>query len=63
MWRTALIAFGLMLVFEGLLPLVFPRLWKDTWRKLAELESGQIRFLGLVSIVAGALILFSFAAF
>lgn len=53
-----LTAFALMLVLEGLLPFVAPRAWRETFRRITELADGQIRFLGLSSIVVGILLLF-----
>jgi uncharacterized protein YjeT (DUF2065 family) len=50
-------AFALMLVIEGVLPFVAPRLWRDTFRSLTELKDGQIRFAGLVSMAAGLALL------
>jgi uncharacterized protein len=56
---TLLMAFGLMLVIEGLLPFVAPRLWRDTFRRVTEMADGQLRFIGLTSIIVGlAMILF-----
>jgi len=46
-------AFALVLVVEGLLPLVAPGVWRDSFRKLVQLTDGQLRFIGLVSIVVG----------
>lgn len=58
MASTLLMAFGLMLVVEGLLPFIAPRLWRDTFRRITEMADGQLRFVGLTSIIAGlALIL------
>jgi hypothetical protein len=50
---TLLAAFALVLVVEGLLPFAAPRLWRDSFRKLVELTDGQLRFIGMVSIVLG----------
>jgi len=50
---SLLAAFALVLVIEGLLPLLAPRLWRESFRKLVELTDGQLRFIGLLSIVAG----------
>ena len=58
MWVTLLTAFGLMLILEGLLPFLAQKAWKDTFRRITELADGQIRFLGLSSIVAGIVLLF-----
>ena len=53
MSESLLAAFALVLVVEGIMPLVAPRLWRDSFRKLVELTDGQLRFIGLVSIVIG----------
>lgn len=58
MVTTLLTAFALMLVLEGLLPFIAPRAWRETFRRITELADGQIRFLGLSSIVVGILLLF-----
>ena len=49
---------ALMLVIEGILPFTAPKLWRETFRKLIEMSDGQIRFSGLISMVAGLVILF-----
>jgi uncharacterized protein len=46
-------AFALVLVVEGLLPLVAPKVWRDSFQKLVLLTDGQLRFIGLISIVMG----------
>ena len=46
-------AFALVLVVEGLLPLVAPRVWRESFQKLVLLTDGQLRFVGLVSIAIG----------
>jgi uncharacterized protein len=46
-------AFALVLVLEGLLPFVAPRVWRESFQKLVLLTDGQLRFIGLVSIVIG----------
>ena len=51
-------AIALMLVIEGILPFTAPKLWRETFRKLIEMTDGQIRFGGLISMLAGLLILF-----
>jgi uncharacterized protein YjeT (DUF2065 family) len=50
-------AFALVLVVEGLLPLFAPRLWRDSFAKLVAMSDGQLRFIGLASIVAGLIAL------
>lgn len=56
MTTTLIMAFGLMLVLEGVLPLVAPQVWRDTFRRMIELNDGQLRFAGLLSMAIGLLI-------
>ena len=46
-------AFALVLVVEGLLPLMAPRFWRESFAKLVTLSDGQLRFVGLAAIVLG----------
>ena len=50
-------AFALMLVIEGILPFLAPKLWRDTFRSLTELRDGQLRFAGLASMAVGLALL------
>lgn len=54
---TLLAALGLMLVLEGLLPLLAPGAWRDTFKRMIELKDGQLRFVGLISIFGGFLLI------
>ena len=58
MGNTLLIALALMLIIEGLLPFLVPGFWRETFRRLTEMSDGQVRFLGLSSMLAGLLLLF-----
>jgi uncharacterized protein YjeT (DUF2065 family) len=51
-------AVALMLVIEGLLPFLLPTIWRQAFRRLTEMSDGQIRFVGLSSMLAGLLLLF-----
>ena len=53
-----MMAVALMLVIEGLLPFLFPTVWRVAFRRLTELSDGQIRFVGLSSMLVGLLLLF-----
>ena len=53
MTNSLFIAFALMLVLEGLMPFVAPAAWRETFRRLIQLSDGQIRFIGLSSMVIG----------
>ncbi|MDD2883910.1 MAG: DUF2065 domain-containing protein [Dechloromonas sp.] len=58
MTSTLLMAFALMLVLEGLMPFIAPAAWRETFRRLIQFSDGQIRFIGLTSMLVG-LILFT----
>ncbi len=57
MLNLLLLAFALMLVIEGLLPFLAPRVWRETFRRVTELSDGQIRFIGLSSMLFGVVLL------
>jgi uncharacterized protein YjeT (DUF2065 family) len=48
-----LTAFALMLVFEGLLPFISPARWREVFSRIQAMSDGQIRFVGLASILMG----------
>ena len=56
--NALMMAVALMLVIEGLLPFLLPKVWRDAFRRLTEMSDGQIRFVGLSSMLAGLLLLF-----
>lgn len=58
MGSTLIAAFALMLVLEGMLPFIAPARWRETFLQLARLADGQIRFIGLASMLVGLLLLF-----
>jgi len=52
-----LAALALLLVFEGVLPFVSPKAWRRVFEQATRLSDGQIRFLGLTSLLLGLLLL------
>lgn len=48
---------GLMLVLEGILPFLAPQSWRQTFRRMIELKDGQLRFVGLLSMAGGLLLM------
>jgi hypothetical protein len=61
MGTNLLLALALMLILEGVLPFLAPNLWRDTFRKITQMSDGQIRFVGLSSMIVGLLLLLLFA--
>ena len=56
MWSALGLALALMLVLEGVLPLVAPAAWRRMFSRVTELNDGQIRFFGLIAVAGGALL-------
>jgi uncharacterized protein YjeT (DUF2065 family) len=57
MGSTLAMAFGLMLVIEGVMPFLAPAQWREMLRRVGALADGQIRFFGLAMMVAGIAVL------
>ncbi len=55
-----MMAFALMLVLEGVLPLLVPQLWRQTFQRMVGLNDGQLRFMGLISMLGGLTLLLIF---
>ena len=58
MTDNLLTAFALMLVIEGLMPFLVPNAWRQTFRRRIEMSDGQLRFVGLSSMLAGLILLY-----
>ncbi len=58
MGKIVLTALALMLIIEGALPFLAPGFWRETFRRITEMSDGQLRFIGLTSMLAGLLLLF-----
>ena len=55
-----LAALALMLVIEGLLPFFNPAAWRSVFERAVQMSDGQIRFIGLSSMLAGLVMLLLF---
>jgi hypothetical protein len=53
------LAVALVLIFEGLLPLVAPSVWRRTFSEMLKLRDGQLRFFGLMTLGGGLLLWWS----
>ena len=47
-----------MLVLEGVLPLIAPDSWRETFKRMIAFNNGQLRFIGLFSILGGLLLIY-----
>jgi uncharacterized protein YjeT (DUF2065 family) len=50
-------ALALMLVMEGVLPFLAPAAWREAFSRMIAMRDGQIRFMGLISMLFGLLLL------
>ncbi|MDR0565265.1 MAG: DUF2065 domain-containing protein [Azoarcus sp.] len=57
MGNNLLSAIALMLILEGCIPFTAPTLWREIFRHLTAMRDGQIRYIGLSSILAGLALL------
>lgn len=57
MAHDLLTAFALVLIIEGLLPFISPTFWQKTMRDLSQINPKTIRVGGIVSMLAGAILL------
>ncbi len=48
-----LIAIGLFLVFEGLMPALFPKQWKKTVSEMVKSPETNLRIMGFASMLLG----------
>jgi uncharacterized protein len=58
MWQDLLAALALVLVIEGLIPFWKPQAMRQMLELLAQMDDRSIRTAGLVSMVAGLLLLY-----
>ena len=58
--QQVFVAISLMLVFEGIVPFLYPQRWRLLVSRLAEVEDRQLRVAGLASMLAGVVLLYLF---
>ena len=57
-WDVLIAAFGLYLVFEGLISFASPEALKQILKQIIEMPSATLRLIGAVSISIGLLLLY-----
>jgi uncharacterized protein YjeT (DUF2065 family) len=58
MWDTLLAAFALVLVFEGIMPFLYPGKWRNLVATLAQVSDRSLRMMGLISMLIGVGLLY-----
>ncbi len=54
---TFWLALALVLVIEGIFPLLSPSGWRNMFTQVLRLQDGQLRFFGVCSLSAGLLLI------
>jgi uncharacterized protein len=57
-WSDLLAALAILLVLEGLLPCLNPAATRRVMAQLSQMAERELRIAGLVSVIAGLLLLF-----
>jgi uncharacterized protein YjeT (DUF2065 family) len=60
MWQTILLAFGLLLVIEGVLPALNPDGYRRAIQTISSMDDRVLRTWGLISMSAGAILIYLF---
>ncbi|KPK38382.1 MAG: hypothetical protein AMJ69_08585 [Gammaproteobacteria bacterium SG8_47] len=58
MWQEIVVALGLVMVIEGLMPSLSPRNFRQALLMGAQLQDATLRKLGLASMIAGAVLIY-----
>ncbi|HSC81494.1 MAG TPA: DUF2065 domain-containing protein [Chitinolyticbacter sp.] len=53
---TLLLAFALVLVFEGILPFAAPAVWKRAMSQVTRLSDRQVRIFGFAALMTGLIL-------
>ncbi|HIG78486.1 MAG TPA: DUF2065 domain-containing protein [Cycloclasticus sp.] len=56
-WSELFAAIALVLVLEGIIPFMSPDALRKTYQRLMEMDDRTIRMSGLVSMIAGVVLL------
>jgi len=51
------LALGLVLVFEGLMPMLAPGHWRRLFEQILRMQDGQIRFFGVFMVLLGLMMI------
>ena len=57
-WTDLVTAFGLMLVFEGIVPFLKPAKWKQVLIGISEFSDYRLRLGSLILMIVGLLIVY-----
>ena len=55
--NDGLTGLAFLLVMEGILPFAAPSMWREAFRRMTEMNDGQLRFIGAASMLGGVFLL------
>ncbi|MEW4982781.1 MAG: DUF2065 domain-containing protein [Cycloclasticus sp.] len=56
-WQELFAAVALVLILEGIIPFMSPNSLRKTYQRLMEMDDQTVRVSGLVSMIAGVILL------
>ena len=59
MWQDLLTGFAIYLVIEGLIPFAGPGLFRQSVRRISEMDDNSLRMTGLIVASCGLLLLYT----
>lgn len=57
-WHDLAVAVALVMVLEGIFPFINPKVWRKMFAEIVALSNSTVRIMGLISMLAGLLLLF-----
>ncbi|MGD8643920.1 MAG: DUF2065 family protein [Chromatiales bacterium] len=58
MWNEILVALALVLIIEGITPFLSPKGLREAMQLIQRFSDGQLRMIGLASMVLGSILLY-----
>ncbi|MGI1679144.1 MAG: DUF2065 domain-containing protein [Cellvibrionaceae bacterium] len=58
MWDDIVRALCLVLIFEGMIPFLYPNRWRELVLKLSLMSEKNLRLIGLISMAIGVCVLY-----
>ena len=56
-WQDLFAALALVFIIEGIVPFISPNSLRKTYQRMLEMNDRTIRITGLISMIAGAILL------
>jgi len=57
-WQALAAGLAMMLIFEGVIPFLYPQRWRRLIEQLSQVSDQALRLIGLASMLLGVLLLY-----